>query len=510
MKPILRIVSFLLVLCLLAGSLAGCASVNKPLTYLKRALEKTIDKRFGGDVWELLSEMINGGSLAFSFEGGGEVESPMDAAELKLWMNAGGKQLFGAGNVTANGKKYDGEMFFTQDELVFSSSALLGSNTVGVRFDTLSDDLENSIFRNNSGTDFANPAVDGETDETLIEWKNALLTLLSSVEDIYKVSDDVAEDFLAILTDHAEYNRYSEKGRIYITATIDNTSLSRALRDTRERAVKSKKFCRELRELAAARDALLSARTGTVVTVWSDKAELFIASGTNMDALCAKIDNMPHFELTVSAKVRRLTRMIETAEVSFVSEGAEKFGFSADLTDKDINVLQLRYGGITRTLTYRVTKDSWRYYNAEFDYTKRQGDTVLYVMRGDLALQKWKDDYTLTLESDGETREISGKCDWKYAELHLSVDEMTVNGRDTDFRATLSVIEEERPPKIPEYVNLFTMSEIRFEPISGKLESGMEELKALWEETDLSARTVFNFLFDALGVDEEIPPPAPK
>ena len=49
MKTRFRLVALLLVLILMLATLAGCASSNKPLNTLKKALENTIRQRFGGE-----------------------------------------------------------------------------------------------------------------------------------------------------------------------------------------------------------------------------------------------------------------------------------------------------------------------------------------------------------------------------------------------------------------------------------------------------------------------------
>ena len=260
MKRGIRFLSLLLALLLLGGTLVGCAAVTKPLNYVKKSLEKTIDRRFGGEVFEVLLEALESGSIEVGFGGTDLAVTPLEAASAKVWFDREGQQLTASGSVTVGGKLYDGDIYLTTEQMALSSVAFFGSTDFGVHFGTLASDLENSIFRNNSRTDFARPEVDEGTAADVNKLKNSLFTLYGSVGDLLELSDELAEDFLKILTEYAPHSRYADNGRIHISATVDNAVLSRALRDTRAKAVKDKAFCRELREIAATRDTVTSVK----------------------------------------------------------------------------------------------------------------------------------------------------------------------------------------------------------------------------------------------------------
>lgn len=514
MKHGIRLLSLLLAIVLLCGTLTGCASVTRPLQYFKRSLIKTIERRFGGDMLELLPEMLESGSLAVTYGGTDLAETPLENAELKLFFNREEQSVSAVGAVGVGGKRYDGKAFFTSEKLVVSSEAFLGSTDFGVDFATLEKDLANSIFRNNSNTAFANPRVGDGAAADILLLKNDFFLAYDSVSDLLTLSDELTEEFLSALTEFAPHNRYSEDGRWYLELTVENVSLSRALRETRTRVVKDRDFCRELRELAKIRDDVISVRTGTRVSEWSNKVENFIASPLEMEDICAKIDAMPAFALILNAAVGRWSGIIERLSVAFDYVGGERvLAFEADLTDESTNVLRLTYGGAVRTLTYRVNKDGMRHYDAELSYEKAAvGGERELLITGSLAADRKADSFTLSLAKGEETRVFYGSFDREIDSFSMAVDRVTVNGEAHQFACSVTVRTEDKAEKMPAYENFATVSEHRFQPISERMESSVAELKAAWGESDTDWRSTLCFLLTVAGAPEEIasiPDPKP-
>ena len=177
MKRRIRIISLLMALLLLGGTLTGCAAVSKPLNYFKRALEKTIDRRFGGEILDVLLETVERGSVEVGFGGTDLASTPLEAGNVKLWFDSENSKLTAAGALTVGGKSYDGQLYLAEKEAAVSSVAFLGSTDFGVNFGTLASDLQNSIFRNNSSTAFARPEIDEGTAQDVTELRDGFFTL---------------------------------------------------------------------------------------------------------------------------------------------------------------------------------------------------------------------------------------------------------------------------------------------------------------------------------------------
>jgi hypothetical protein len=507
MKRRIRIVSLLMALLLLGSTLAGCAAVSKPLNYFKNALEKTIDRRFGGEMVDVLLETLESGSVEIGFGGTDLVQTPLEAGNAKFWFDKEEKRITAAGALTVGGRSYDGRLYLTAEEAAVSSVAFLGSTDLGISFGTLSGDLQNSIFRNNSNTAFARPEIDEGTAADVIELRDGFFTIYDSIGDVLELSDELAEDFLEILTEYAPHSRYSEDGKIYIAVTVDNAVLSRALRDTRAAAVKDKAFCRELRELASVRDTVISVKTGIVVTEWSDKVENFIASDLSIEELCAKIDAMSPFTVQLNGVIGRTSGIIENATLSYTRENVQIFELSLELSRKDVNVLRLQYGDVTRVLSYRVLKDGFRYYDAELIYEKlpSTGENVLRIT-GTLSADKNEDKFAFSLTKGEETRVFEGSFDKKIDGFEVSVNTVTVNGAAHRFSLSLAIKTDDKAEPMPEYVNLATVSEARFEPIAARITQEMIAFRLAWGDHKITSRGVLSFFLNVVGMPEEIPP----
>ena len=507
MKRRIRIVSLLMALLLLGGTLAGCAAVSKPLNYFKRALEKTLDRRFGGEVIDVLLETVERGSVEVGFGGTDLASTPLEAGNVKLWFDSENSKLTAAGALTVGGKSYDGQLYLAEKEAAVSSVAFLGSTDFGVNFETLAGDLQNSIFRNNSNTAFARPEIDEGTAQDVTELRDGFFTLYDSIGDVLELSNELAEDFLQILTEYAPHSRYSEDGKIHISATVNNSVLSRALRDTRAKAVKDKAFCRELREIADVRDTVISVKTGTVVTEWSDRVERFIASDISIEELCAKIDAMSVFTVQLDGAVGRMSGVIENATLTYSRDNAQIFQFSLDLSQKDTNVLRLQYGDVTRVLTYRVLKNGLRYYNAEMVYEKLlpTGESVLRVT-GVLSADKKEDKFTFSLAKGEESRVFEGSFDKKIDGFELAVETVKVNGEPHRFSLSVVVKTDDKAEAMPEYVNLATVSEARFEPIADRIKQQLDAFRTAWGDHKITPHGTLAFFLNVVGLPEEIPP----
>ena len=506
MKRGIRLLSLLLALLLPVGTLMGCASVTRPLNYFKKSLEKTVERRFGGDALALLPQMLESGSLAVSYGGTDLADAPLDNAELKLYFDSKGQSVAAIGAVGVGGKRYDGKAFLTSERLVLSSEAFFGSTDFGLDFTTLNKDLANSIFRNNSNTAFADPRVgDGTADDVLL-LKNDFFTAYASVADLLSLSDELAEEFLTVLTEYAPHNRYSQDGCWHLDLTVENVSLSRALRETRARVVKDRDFCRELRELAKIKDDVISVRTGTRVSEWTTKVENFIASPLSMEDICAKIDAMPAFALTLNATVGRWSGVIERVSVALAyTGGARVFAFEADLSAEQTNVLRLTYGGAVRTLTYTVHKDGMRHYDAELSYEKTaEGGARELFVTGTLKLDRKADSFALTLQKGEELRVFSGTFDKKIDSIALAVNSVTVNGEARKFSLSVTVCAKDTAEEMPVYENLATVSEHRFQPISERMKKNAEELRTAWGTEPTDWRSAVRFLLNVVGAPEEI------
>lgn len=516
MRPRFRILALLLALVLSVGVLAGCASVNRPLNYLKTALQSTLKQRFGGVYARDLAEALNGGLVELRFGGADPTlfQTPLQAAELKLWIDREALSVSAVGSATVGNKTYDGKAFLDHDGLIVSSHALLGSTDLGIPFATLADDLKNSIFRNNSGSEYMLPWLGDTAAADVTALKDGFFTVLASLEEWGLLTDEMAELFLGCLADNLSGEWYTRDGRVHINVEITNEILSRSLRDLHSLVVRDGDFCRALRKAAATRDAVESARAGngTRITACSTAVENLLNGKGTINSWCNFMDNeLAPFRLSLSTVIRTSDDLIETASLALQADPerdhtyADTLSVALDLSNDSVNKLTLGLAGVERTLSYTVSEDGLRHYRAYIEYTKSEQGTVRSYVVGELSADRYTDRFELSIVAGEESRYFSGSFDRRLDGFDVSVDGAAVNGQKKSLSVALSVDVDAAPEQAPErYKSLFNLSYTEYRPIHQRATAALADLKRDWGEAPLSLSTPLNCFFSAVGIDERI------
>ena len=509
MKAMRKIPALLLALVILLGTLSGCASLSRPLPYLKKSVYAAVKESLPGQLLTSVVGATDKGSIALDFGGTDLVEGLPQAAALKVWLSDGGHKIAADGALTVNDTVYDGRFWMTDGVAVASSAAFFGSTTLGVDFNTLRRDLETSIFANNSGTDYARPDVSAAgTADAAIDFKNGVFDLLASLEGTPDLAERALDVFLAKLADNAELTAYRENGRYIVSLSVDNAALSRTLRDTHAKLTKSRGFCNALRKRAAILDDLRAARDGVVTNEYSTKLEYFLTGKSDIEELCAKVDGLAPFKIDLNATVRTLGRTLEKLRGAYTVENERRMEAAVVLAGGgEPNIFTLTVNGVTRTLTYQTNIDTFRSYSASLLYQKRvEGETLLSVS-GTLAADRRDKGYTLTLTQTGETRAFTGRYDFGKKVFSLSVDGCTVNGEARKLSLSLSIAKSEAMPEIPTYSNFVNLDAARYAPIDERMSAAKESFNAARESVKLTPYQALSDLLTVLGLEAEIPPP---
>ena len=101
---------------------------------------------------------------------------------------------------------------------------------------------------------------------------------------------------------------------------------------------------------------------------------------------------------------------------------------------------------------------------------------------------------------------FEGSFDKKIDGFEVSVNTVTVNGAAHRFSLSLAIKTDDKAEPMPEYVNLATVSEARFEPIAARITQEMNTLRSAWGEHKITSRGMLTFFLNVIGMPEEIPP----
>ncbi len=488
MKYTVRFLSLLLVVCLLLAPLGGCTAKKQPLIYLKSAIERSFEKSLGGEMAALLAEALSGGSVSLAWQGG-ESLGGITAANATVYFDAAGRQMMSDTALTLGDRTYDARLWLSDKTVVAASDAFLGSTTLGADLKTLETDLEHSIFRNNSGTAYAVPEISEGTADAVLTLVEGFFSLYTATEDLSALLDKHAESFLKCLTEYARYTRYSEDGKLYIHLEVDNSTLSRALRDTWSEAVGDKTLCRRLREVAKTRDAMQSAAAGVVSTEWTTRVENWIVNNAEIEALCAELDAAAPFTLELNAAVKKLTGTLLSLSV-FYQTSAQTAAFSLDLSNEDAVALSVLYGGVTHGFDLKTVKDGWSAYAADFTYTQTGADGTAAAWQGSVSLDKKQDTYVLSLSQGDRTKTFRGGFFCNGDGFSFSVDSLYDGECETGFSCVLSVAAAAELPTVPQYVNLPTVAEQRIDPVAARVKETYAAFHAAFDENAITRDSV--------------------
>ena len=427
MKIKFRVGALLLALVLLLSVLSGCAGRNNSLGYFKDSAEKTLKNALLGEVLSLLLDTADNGKFTVEFGGTDLVSYLPDAANLALWINAQDRKLVADGAIVLAGERYDLAAYINESEMAVVSSAFFGSNTLGVDFYTLKDDLKTSIFSNSSGTLFSNPEVSSASAERVQQIKKSFFKLLAYNEKTIDFVDEVLDVFLEELTAYAENSRYRNEGYTHITLRVNNDSLARALRSTHAILIKDRSFCKYLNDLSATLDAMISAATGITSTEYTARVKYFLSSQADIDDLCQRIDSAESFSLQLQAKVKTFGMTLEDVAVSFAQSGVTRFEGALHLDETEASTLAVTVDGVSRVFSYQVTEDAFRSYRAALTYEKRVADIAVLELKGELAINKRDKTYTLMAQTGDATYVFGGEYSYGSNKMMLAVNSASVS-----------------------------------------------------------------------------------
>lgn len=488
MKYTLRILSLLLALCLLALPLVGCAYHTRPLIYLKSAITRTLDRSTAGEMLSALLGALEEGVIDLSVKGSHSLGG-VSALDLSLYLDADDRKVMADTALVVGGKNYDAKLWLSGKNVAMSSTAFFGSTTLGLDLSTLQGDMAHSIFKNNSGTDYAVPEVNDGTATAITTLVEGFYTLFGTLEDTPELFDKYVEVFLKCLTEYASITKYKEDGKVKFYLSLDNSVLSRALRDTWERAAKDKTLAARIREVAKTRDAMQSALDGVVSTAWTNKVQAWLQNNAEIEALCAKIDAAEPFSLVLNATVKRLTGKLLYLDATY-TEGEDVTALCLDLASKGESELALTLGGIKHSVSVKEEKNGWRTYSADYTYHMSFGEGELVTVSGTLLLDKRKDTYTLTLGKGDVAKTVVGRFAASDDAFLLSVDEVKTGDAVADFTFSLHVKGEGDMPDLPEYLSLPKVTEQRIAPVLTRAKETRDALLADLDRTALTAEAL--------------------
>lgn len=222
------------------GAVAAGVVVNTPKNAFAIAMSSAIKDVTEREEVKYFTDVLSGGSLGFSFQGiedkNGNSLTGDVSAEGKLYF---AKNAIAAEDITisAEGMELSASIYASEKEVVIEEYDILGG-AYGIEFDTLLEDLENSIFApGESQYSMPSEAYDIIVD-TLENMKSS--DNKEMAKDAKKLAETVAKDAWKIVTDNASFNSYDERDLRRIEMYVGTYELEGIITDSWDYLYESK------------------------------------------------------------------------------------------------------------------------------------------------------------------------------------------------------------------------------------------------------------------------------
>lgn len=376
-----KILSLVLVLCMLAAScvfLASCSKVSAkkveadPQATLSEAIQNTSNNFFTDDAnaGKVLNDALKSGAFTVSFESADLMGGDLTKISETIYVDSENQKYVSDTNVTYGGEDLSARIFLDKNGLMLNSEAILGSNkTLAVNLATFADKFDESALVELFGLD---EETVGTVNEVVATLKTALEKSAQTNEESAKA---LANEYLALLKQNiAEEKLENADGKkvkhVVVTYTLNNETVKAFA----EKAMAQMDLGDELNtEAKASLDEMIKEMNETVAIDLSVK--LYINTKTNAVTKIAVSGTVTDKEDNTAATV--------AGEIAFSDTEIKLTANVSGIEDPITAEVKLTKEEADGTVTYKLTVNgssgsvSVNVLNASYSYTKSSGAIVL-------------------------------------------------------------------------------------------------------------------------------------
>lgn len=419
-------------LLVVGGSVTTVAILNSPANVAANALSGVAEDMLEREDVKPIYQTLTGGSVQVSLNsikkdgencfGDTHLSGKLYFAEDALMLSDFDAKL--------GEFEFAGDAYISEEEFYIKEDKILGG-AYGMNISTLADDLANSIFAADSGSEYA---LDQETYDSIIKMLDNVSKNKDIREDAVELLETVSEDFWKIVKDNADISSESTYLRLngtktkvrLITITVDAIAMENILMDAYDYLCESE----DIIEFIETNEAFLVAMMRDMYPAYyphyqETYSSLVEAYEKWMEILGERIENRcDALDPTLSLAVNIATpRMRTTLLKLWVTIGKETV-LSLDCGEKGIkktDEISLEMGGVK--LSYKV------YTEEELTATFIiNGQNGLYVYVS-VCVNQEKGMYTLTCtktdRNDRKSWSIKGNIDTNGDTITLTIDNVT-------------------------------------------------------------------------------------
>lgn len=454
----------------IGGVAAAAAAGGSPVGNVFQGAQKTVESVGEIELFAVLEDVLNGGSIEVSMNTEGVSEGFLDMDVLaKVYTNLKDKKFAFSASASMDGSEIvDADAWVNEKDIIVSSESLL-DDVYGVNLKKLEENLEDSAIFDLLGMDFE----DFEEQMALSsEVKIDEKTLLAFEEDLTKLLEKVAKQFGKSLKEYAEIEKGKKElgfngekvNAKTVEVYIEGDALAEVIGEVAQYLYDSKDL-----------EALLDDYAELIVTYLAvsgdevDVDEIIDPIYESLDTMIEGIDDfaeeMEEIEFTVVAYLK--SDYLLGFDLT-VEEDSDKYALSvlagpsfAEL--KEFRVTIEEYGDKT-TLVYTVDANDSKEFEAELkirengkvmtnasvSWDKKAGDYKCKLTQ--TKFDWWDEEYT-------EEYTVSGSLLEEKDCYNLEIKKLTDGEDEVKPEITICFDRSDKQPSAPKYVEVLTLEE---------------------------------------------------
>ncbi|MGM9681789.1 MAG: hypothetical protein ACI3XR_09825 [Eubacteriales bacterium] len=395
---------------------------------------------------------------------------PTDA-RIDLWMNRTDSKYV----LKAEALGEDVTLYLSDTDLIGQTGIL--SDTYGLNFETLVEDLESAEWFRNFRTELEYRGDFEQLEQQLEFVSDQISEMKQAGKDGEKLINKYYNLLFETVYDNAKVTTTGESGNRVITIVVDPDCLAKSVDEVWKKAAKDKKLTGYLDDYMSVE--LLE------IPDYDDWADILLDEDLREDACSAieRFDFEIEIEVTASSVLHNLKKLKVTLEV----EGEKNVAsVTLDRTEKNVTKFKVAVQGETY-LSAKLTEDG-----DDLSGSLSVRDEEVFSFKWDY--EKKDKSYKLTVDLPSNDLHIILKGDYEASskQFYLKVGTVRVDKSDTTvmemkLNVALEIVAGEKTPEFPaKYENIFDLTEDDLNKIKEELRTFVDEFKKSEEYQKLS------------------------
>ena len=444
MKKILSL-CLVAVLSITVLLLAACGIQKDPVNYLHSSISKTMDKWEVSELTKLSEKLSKSASLSVSLDPDAMLSYYMpDLFPVNLNLYYGDSSTVLTASAYLNGRKTALDVFLSEKNVILNSEVLLGDKAYGVDLKNFEKNYADSIFSEDSGSEYSMPGVF----EGLNEQLDSMSELPELMEKISKSKDVYIDMFKSAVRSHSEITEEASKDGKIINIRLSSADIAEIIEEL-------DKEYGEDKNIAAFYD-IVSSVSGLYGDETVADAREDIKDVCDMLKECDENTNYVFVSFDIGSD-----GIIDSFEMSAYADAELGAKIIVELDDDSITV-RCEYEGDVYIATLEINENTEKKLDVSLNVKYGQSSSATTVFAAAFEYDRTSGDYELS----GYGFALNGNLVYSDKKIALSVESISISGDEVDLGLEITLDTTQKMPSAPKKFNEITdLTEEEFEAI---------------------------------------------